>query len=308
MTHALISKEREAFHRRLLGENILSISEPTKKVKDKFKKTAIEYIASNADAGSTSSIKMANALIEKIANNIGVTLEKVVKKEGQTLGHEFESVCQSFVSRTFTELNHLRPGDWEILKLEDRNGAGIGAYEQYSHLRELSELAEKYDELRTFLGDGYTVAPDVIVFRYPVPDALINQSSEIVDAFCALKAPLREQNQNPVLPLLHASLSCKFTMRSDRAQNSRTEALNLLRSRKGRAPHIASITAEPTPSRIASLALGTGDLDCVYHIALYELREVILKLEDETALDLLDTMINGKRLRDISDLPLDLAV
>ena len=69
------------------------------------------------------------------------------------------------------------------------------------------------------------------------------------------------------------------------------------------------MTAEPLPMRIASLALGTGDLDCVYHIALDELKNVCGALpscEDQT--EMLFTMIDGDRLRDISDLPLDLAV
>ena len=34
-------------------------------------------------------------------------------------------------------------------------------------------------------------------------------------------------------------------MRSDRAQYSRTEALNLIRNRKGRLPHIVVVTGEP---------------------------------------------------------------
>ena len=99
-------------------------------------------------------------------------------------------------------------------------------------------------------------------------------------------------------------------MRSDRSQNSRTEALNLMRDRKGRVPHIMVVTAEPSPSRIASLALGTGDIDCVYHVALYELLEAVRKSSSRSrdeAMILLDNMIAGKRLKDISDLPLDLA-
>ncbi len=66
------------------------------------------------------------------------------------------------------------------------------------------------------------------------------------------------------------------------------------------------VTAEPTPSRIASLALGTGDIDCVYHFALPELREAIIETNNDEALQLLDIMIAGKRLRDVADLPLDL--
>ena len=62
------------------------------------------------------------------------------------------------------------------------------------------------------------------------------------------------------------------------------------------------------PGRIASLALGTGDIDCVYHFALYELREALVDQNREETLELLDTMIEGKRLRDVSDLPLDLTI
>lgn len=71
---------------------------------------------------------------------------------------------------------------------------------------------------------------------------------------------------------------------------------------------MVAITGEPTPNRIASLALGTGDIDCVYHFALYELREALVENNREGLLELLDMMVEGKRLRDISDLPLDLVV
>lgn len=101
-------------------------------------------------------------------------------------------------------------------------------------------------------------------------------------------------------------------MRSDRAQNSRTEALNLIRNRKGRTPHIVVATGEPLPSRIASLALGTGDIDCMYHFALYELVEAVREYGSvkgrEDIIEQLDNLINGRRLKDISDLPLDLCV
>lgn len=100
-------------------------------------------------------------------------------------------------------------------------------------------------------------------------------------------------------------------MRSDRAQNSRTEALNLIRNRKGHLPHIMVVTGEPLPSRLASLALGTGDLDCVYHFALYELMDAVKeygKQGREDIIETLENLVEGKRLKDISDLPLDLSV
>jgi hypothetical protein len=112
---------------------------------------------------------------------------------------------------------------------------------------------------------------------------------------------------NSQLHILHASISCKWTLRSDRAQNARSEGLNLVKNRKGRVPHIAVITAEPTPARIASIALGTGEIDCVYHFALPELQAALAKLDYPDAQLMLQTMVEGRRLRDIADLPLDLA-
>ena len=76
-------------------------------------------------------------------------------------------------------------------------------------------------------------------------------------------------------------------------------------------PHIVVVTGEPLPSRIASLALGTGDVDCVYHFALYELIQAVRQFSwggREDTLETIMNLVNGKRLKDISDLPLDLSV
>jgi hypothetical protein len=68
-----------------------------------------------------------------------------------------------------------------------------------------------------------------------------------------------------------------------------------------------AVTAEPLPTRLAALALGTGDLDCVYHFALPELKKAIEEIQNEDQLDMLMMLIEGRRLRDMSDLPFDLA-
>ena len=124
------------------------------------------------------------------------------------------------------------------------------------------------------------------------------------DTVCKM-ADIRASNGGR--PILHASISAKWTMRSDRAQNSRTEALGLIRNRKGHLPHIVVVTGEPMPSRLASLALGTGDIDCMYHFALYELIKAVEKSGAEDSIEMLHLLIEGKRIKDISDLPLDLA-
>ena len=47
------------------------------------------------------------------------------------------------------------------------------------------------------------------------------------------------------------------------------------------------------PTRIASLALGTGDIDCVYHFGLNELMQVAKDSENEAVQDSLED--NGGR-------------
>ena len=177
---------------------------------------------------------------------------------------------------------------------------------QYEHLSYLNALTLKNAQLAAALGNDYLVAPDVVIYRDLCEDDEINADMCIVDGYTCKMADIRKANGGK--PILHASVSAKFTMRSDRAQNSRTEALNLIRNRKGHLPHIVVVTAEPMPNRLASLALGTGDIDCVYHFALYELVRAVKEIGSDDAIETLETLVQGKRLKDISDLPLDLSV
>ena len=173
------------------------------------------------------------------------------------------------------------------------------------HLDELRMLSNANKELKTHLGTDYLIKPDIVVIRQPETDKTINAKAVLVDGTIAQRTSLRQANG--VQASLHASVSCKLTIRSDRVQNTLSEAHNLVRNRKGRLPHIAAVTAEPLPSRIAAIALGTGEIDCVYHFALNELLDVLKEQERET-LELLEIMIEGKRLKDISDLPYDLII
>ena len=176
------------------------------------------------------------------------------------------------------------------------------------------QIRRRYPALKVLVGTEYLIAGDILISRKGLAKSFINLNQELVSDLAGSASDLCSDGA----PLLHASVSCKWTLRSDRAQNARSEALNLIRNRKGRAPHIALVTAEPTPARLGSLALGTGDIDCVYHIALPELIKSVemfvhagatenVKKNRTILLQQLWTMINGRRLKDISDLPLDLA-
>ncbi len=211
-----------------------------------------------------------------------------------------------FLRETFPQLQNLRPGHWTILQLGNNNKLKTSDFAQYEHLAYLNALTTQNAQLAAALGNDYLVAPDVVVYRDLYEDDEINAAQRIVDTDVSKMADIRKANGGK--PILHASVSAKFTMRSDRAQNSRTEALNLIRNRKGHLPHIVVVTAEPMPNRLASLALGTGDIDCVYHFALYELIRAVKEVGSEDAVETLETLVQGKRLKDISDLPLDLTV
>lgn len=294
MPTARFSDARKAFHAKLL-ETTLTVNS--------------RGIASNADSSSTTSKAIAKGIFDRIQAGTTDLPHKHIASEriaGQTAGDQFEDICAIFVKEAFLTLGHLRPGVWEVRQVSGRNRLEIAKYEQYAHLVALDRAARSDPELAAALGSDYTITPDVVVVRGTEDDASINAREHLVDASVATLASLRKHNGG--LPLLHASISCKWTIRSDRAQNARSEALNLVRNRKGRLPHIMVVTGEPTPSRLASIALGTGDIDCVYHFALYELQSTLAALGMADAQEMLAVMVDGKRLKDISDLPLDLAI
>lgn len=246
-----------------------------------------------ADTSSKASSNIAKRIVAKLEGEVNVG-----QVAGQTSGKLFEDLVLEFLQETFARLGHLRPGTWGIKKVGSRDRLSIAQFEQYAHLVVLDEAARSNPALAAALGSDYTITPDILMFRVPEPDNRINEISELVDEESVTYAVLRQKNGGG--SILHASISCKWTIRSDRSQNCRTEALNLIRNRKGKLPHIIVVTAEPLPSRIASIALGTGDIDCVYHFALYELMAAVREADLEDAGEMLRIMVEGKRLRDIS--------
>jgi len=133
-------------------------------------------------------------------------------------------------------------------------------------------VLKAHKELAAALGGDYIIRPDIVIGRKPLSDPEINRDKNIFGKeVISTLTPMRKKNYQSPKPILHASISCKWTIRSDRYQNTRTEALNLIRNCKGKTPHISCVTAEPMPTRLASLAMGTWDIDCVYHMSLPEL-------------------------------------
>ena len=272
----IIKEARENYHRALL-DSILTVD--------------TNGVASNADKSSRLSKEIAKGITDIL---LASTQEKSL---GQTSGRQFEEINMEFLRNTFPRLSNLRPGSWEIIKLGNNNRVKTSDFSQYEHLAYLSALTKANTQLAAVLGNDYMVSPDVIIYRNLCSDEEINTPNPMVDDSVSLATDIRKSNGGK--PILHASISAKWTIRSDR---------NLIRNRKGHLPHIVVVTAEPLPSRLASIAMGTGDIDCVYHFALYELIQAVEQVGAEDALEMLNVLISGKRLKDISDLPLDLSV
>jgi len=262
-------------------------------------------VLTNADKGSRASVDIARRVAAKLGSPLCEN-----PAVGQAAGAKFTRYTSIFLEEAFKRLQHLRPGSW--LFSASQAASGIAIFDQYEHLAQLERVLSQYRELAVTLQGDYFITPDIAIGRIPVTDDEINTNETLVGdgngVYVSSRTPLRLSNVDMPRPILHASISCKWTMRSDRSQNTRTEALNLIRNRKGNTPHIAAVTFEPLPSRLASIAMGTGDIDCTYHAALYELLDATVEGEHEDQAELLRTLVDGRRLRDISDLPFDLAI
>lgn len=248
-----------------------------------------------ADVDNASSIAIAWEWASRLPGNFAAT--KPISEAGKL----FQFAVRDFLQVGFALGQEIRPGNWHW-----KTEHGIANFDQYAHMTDIREALERDPQLRTIFSEQWLVVPDIVIYRSPIRAEDVGRDKR---APIATLSPLLDDAQlSRNHPLLHASVSCKITMRSDRAQNTRTEALNLIRNRKGRAPAIVAVTAEPLPTRLASLALGTGDVDFVYHAALPELRAALDAVGNEDQIDMLNAIVQGRRLRDISDLVLDLLI
>ncbi len=216
-----------------------------------------------ADTSSTTSCRIAAELLDAL----GVTAK--VSHAGQTAGRMLEDAVHDHLS---VALPRRRDGRTVVVSRK----TVVSDFEQYEHLATLKRLIDEdvTGTLRAAIGTDYQVKPDVTVG---------------LDAGSGA-------------PFLHAAVPCKWTLRSDRAQNVRHEAVVLIRHRRGRLPHITPVTAEPMPTRLASLARGTAEVDALYHVALEELTAAVGASGAAEQIDVLEELVGHRRLRDLSDL------
>lgn len=218
-----------------------------------------------------SSSKTSKALAGKILEYLGVTSEIILPGTPQSLGPALERLVHEDLEKSLPIIDSSRTWHVDHKKV-------IADFSQYAHLGNLRKVVAKNPVLSADLGLDYLIKPDVTVG--------IAQGPPPVGASL----------------FLHAAISCKWTIRSDRVQNVRHEFLQMIRHRRGRLPHLVTVTAEPMPSRIAAIARGTGEVDAVYHIALDALQDAVRDVgSDQQKRDLSESIRQG-RLRPYEEL------
>ncbi|SCX56463.1 NgoMIV restriction enzyme [Klenkia marina] len=178
--------------------------------------------------------------------NHSLEVTRVSHEKGQTLGSNLEAAVWVDLRAELQEADKSRK--WRV----SRNVV-ISDFDQFAHLAEAQNAVDRYPVLRTALGMDYLIKLDVAVsVASPRPHAARD--------------------------MLHAAISCKWSIRSDRVQNTRHEFLKMVHNRRARTPHLICVTAEPLPSRLAAIARGTGEVDATYHIAFWELHKEAMAL------------------------------
>jgi hypothetical protein len=203
-------------------------------------KLGLPLVPNFADVDSAESLRIGTGLLAEL----GVTTDAPSPVPPDP-GGPLEQAVHDHLA---TALPHLEPDRWWVVA----RGAVITQFDQYAHLSEVDRLVRANPELRITVGTDYLIKPDVTV-------------------------AIKNVTTSSGLPPLHAALSCKWTIRSDRVQNIRHECLQMIRHRRGRQPHLVTVTAEPLPTRLASIARGTGEVDAVYHVAYDALEASVIR-------------------------------
>ncbi|MFG2997057.1 NgoMIV family type II restriction endonuclease [Streptomyces sp. NPDC048340] len=206
------------------------------------------------------------------------------------------------------------------------------SFEQFSHLKAAAELrrdltidvARAVDDLRAF--SSRSTIEDHL--RQELQEHLDQIESEVQSAEAKRRDLLDLLGEESLLKLditvsratlgpsvapdsrhLVAGFSLKWTLRTDRAQDCRSQGAKMASLRRGRMPHFATVTIEPRPAMLALLGRGSGDLDCVYHLHLPALQLALDEYCSGSAstprLKMRDTfrrLCDQRRLRDYDEL------
>lgn len=231
---------------------------------------AWEWVPNSADVDNAASLRIAAEILGGLGidnpNQVGSS--RPVFAPPRSPGARLEVEVLDYLDRELPALDPER--QWQV-----RQGLGIARYAQYQHLTGVTGAIAKDPNLRVTLGTDYLITPDVTVGLLGTPTLTDH-------------------------PWLHAAVACKWTIRSDRVQNIRHENRNMINHRRGRLPHLITVTAEPLPSRLASIARGTGEVDVTYHIAFSEMEAAVQAVGGTNQQEQWSEVTGQNRVRDFN--------
>lgn len=212
------------------------------------------------------------ALSAAMLSTLGVAAETKIPANAADPASQFATTVRDHLAISLPV--RLPDRNWQVLC-----GASASTFSQYQHLNDLDRLVRLEPQLRVTLGTDFTSKPDVAVAI----------------------------NYEGTSPYLHAAISCKWTIRSDRVQSVRHEFSQMIKHRRGRLPHLVLLTAEPLPTRLASIARGTGEVDATYHIAFEELAVAVDQVGTPEQQDAWQECVEMQTVRPYRDLAPTLA-
>lgn len=260
----------------------------TDKGEERCQKLFGHKVAPNiADIGGAGSLRIAGAVYEalgipptKLAEELQDENKGRKASAGIALERKVASDLEELLPRLDGQDDEARNKRTRIWKVT-RTG-NVSDYAQFRHLETLQKLADQNPAFRTALVRDYQVKLDVRV---------------------------GVERDGQEFPFLHAAVSCKWSMRSDRVQNVRHEFATLVRNRRGRTPHLVLVTAEPLPTRLVSIARGTGEIDAVYHLLFDELQQVLPECgAGSDQLEAWHDMVEQQRVKPYHELASDLVL
>jgi hypothetical protein len=229
---------------------------------------------------------------------------------------EVAGVGSVMESKVAHHLASLRPD------LVIANSRSAGDFEQYSHLKVFRDFSRAYEtpsgdlidrlaDLRDATLDAGNRSLIEAALRASVTarenSALVAVLLEAMPEESLLKIDITVASPAPAGRLLIA-LSSKWSLRTDRAQDCISQGAKLVNQRRGQMPHYAVLTMEPRPAMLRLIASGSGAVDCVYHLALPELRRAAETIERRRGggawgpRHTLERLVAQRRVRDYDEL------
>ena len=226
---------------------------------------------STSDNNDTGSIEWGHALFRAL----GVPLKQP----------EVAKVGSVMETRAAEHLQSLRPD------LRIANSRPASEFEQYRHLNVFKTFTKNYKGPTELLIEveqdlSLLLPTETSKIRSRIRAAaeeasqdheLVMQLTDTMPEESMLKLDITASAPDDSARLL-VGLSSKWSLRTDRAQDCVSQGAKLVSLRRGHMPHYAVLTMEPRPSMLKLIAYGSGSVDCVYHVALPELRAAAMEI------------------------------